>query len=485
MAGAIAALTLALVAPALAAATTWGENGRIVFSSYADIYTVEPDGSDLTQVVRDLEDEKRDWWPAWSPDGTRIVTSGELFEPPSPPFGDRYWGDNDLQVFAPDGSGFGRLETLNQHFSGLAAWSPDGSRIAYVTDWLGGGSIHTISPEDGEDVVIRKYANGPDYSDPAWSPDGSRIAFVSDGSDGGTDLFTMRADGTDVRKVVERPGLELSPSWSPDGSTIVFAGSLPRHGTDLSWWFPRRDIYAVSAIGGAVVQLTEGGTDQDPVWSPDGMLIAFQSDRHTPPAQTAPDLYVMDADGGDETRITEIGCIQCGPDWQPLPTDEPAPWPVPFWPYPLAPPTAVEPPSWPPLTRRPILRSPRTPPRFPLPSPTTVRPPFVWIERLVVTPRAFRWRAVRRVQIGLWLSRARRIRITVKPVSTAVDGRRCAKKSSPCRASFSVVRKLAAGSNRLSLGAVAPSKLRFGRYRLEVGPASGAPQRSTTFRVRR
>src|SRR5262249_3731015 len=80
------------------------------------------------------------------------------------------------------------------------------------------------------------------------------------------------------------------------------------------------NIYAVSATGGEPVQLTDSGTDKDPVWSPDGSMIAFQSDRLSVPPTSAPDVYLMNADGSDEHRLTmTIHCLQCGPDWASLP----------------------------------------------------------------------------------------------------------------------------------------------------------------------
>src|SRR5262249_5624162 len=73
-------LVLALLAPP-AHATPPGANGKIAFSIFGDIYTVEPDGSGLRQIVRPgAEDGKLDWYPAWSPDGTMLATYGNETE---------------------------------------------------------------------------------------------------------------------------------------------------------------------------------------------------------------------------------------------------------------------------------------------------------------------------------------------------------------------------------------------------------------------
>ena len=318
------------------------------------------------------------------------------------------------------------------------------------------------------DRSVRPGSTNAELYEPAWSPDGSRIVFVSeiDGF-GGTDLFTMRADGTDVRKLVDRPGLELSPSWSPDGTTIVFAGSLPRQGSDVTWWFPERNIYAVPAVGGSVTQLTASGTDEDPIWSPQGDKIAFQSDRHMPPEQTAPDVYVMDADGEPEMRITNIGCLQCGVDWQPLPTDVPPPWQSRDVPTLGA--GGTLPQASPMLTAAPRMILPKVAARF---------------GRFAVVPRSFGWRHGGRLRVGLKASRARRVRLNIAPNKVVRDARRCRSRSNPCRVAHSLVRRLTPGLNAVPIAQIASRALRPGRYRLTAVAIDGSARAGTTFRVR-
>ena len=136
---------------------------------------------------------------------------------------------------------------------------------------------------------------------PAWSPDGSRVAFVSGRDDpdlglyGGTGLYTMAADGGDVRRLA--PDLEgvawQPPAWSPDGRSIaVAAGS----------WDLRKEghaLYVVPADGAGFVRLSEavsGGA-----WSPDGTRLAFAQ-----PFGAEVELYTIAADGADARRVTTI-----------------------------------------------------------------------------------------------------------------------------------------------------------------------------------
>jgi hypothetical protein len=278
-----------------ALATAPGTNGPIVFSSYGKIFTIQPDGSGLHPVIRTDEESKYDFEPSWSPDGLRIVTSGEMQEPDS-----YYWTDMGLQVFSPEGTGFEHLPIFG--YISAPAWSPDGTHILFDRE----GELFSTTPDGSVPTPIESEVGGP-----AWSPDGSQIVFArSVGSD--VALYTMSANGGNARKLLELPGSLKTPSWSPDGSTIAF--TYTGHG-----------IYAVPAAGGNPEQLTTFATDEDPAWSPDGSMIVFQSERNS----VAPDLYLMNANGSEQHRLTTtIHCLQCGPDWASLPPHPHAPAPV-------------------------------------------------------------------------------------------------------------------------------------------------------------
>ena len=305
-------LCVPLVAGADARATLPGANGRIVFASWGEIYTVNPDGSGRAQVRRPDEDEKRDWYPAWSPDGTRIATTGEVLEPLRDYLSYRLWSGNDIQVFGADGGGFTRFDTPRQHYSGDVAWSPGGTRIAYASDAVGNGSIYVVRADgsDGHAILVGESGRGAFH--PAWSPDGTWIAVAREvNQDQETDLYLVRPDGTGLHKLLERPGTETGPSWSPDGKTIVFSGSEWRPGESG----PRDSIFTVPAAGGEVKRLTTGDHDLDPVWSPDGTQIALERSPIVPEGTDERRVWVMDADGSNARPVTDR-CGQCGPDWQ-------------------------------------------------------------------------------------------------------------------------------------------------------------------------
>jgi len=130
----------------------------------------------------------------------------------------------EIHSMAHDGSG--RTSIITGPEAYFPAWSPDGTKIAFQGTTSGFASSDIFVANDDSSGVTNLTNNpGPNYS-PAWSPDGSRIAFSKD-----NDLWVMNADGSGARMIFgASDSYDFSPSWSPDGSKIAFyvirAGSL-------------------------------------------------------------------------------------------------------------------------------------------------------------------------------------------------------------------------------------------------------------------
>jgi TolB protein len=136
---------------------------------------------------------------------------------------------------------------------------------------------------------------------PVWSPDGRRIAFVSE-LFGGRGLQVMNADGSGRRTLLH--GVNGShPTWSPDGRRIAFGSS---HLAEFS------ELYLVNADGSGLRRLAERGLA--PVWSPDGQTIAFVRDFV---GRSVPEIYVMNADGSGQRRVTHGGSAPGAYTWSP------------------------------------------------------------------------------------------------------------------------------------------------------------------------
>ena len=146
---------------------------------------------------------------------------------------------------------------------------------------------------------------GVENAFPSWSPDGSKVVFQSNRT-GEWHLYTMAADGSDVRDLTPSMKDCRNPSFSPDGSKIVFYSAAT--GND--------EIYVMKADGSGATNLTKNpASDIHPHWSPDGSKIIFNSLRDDPKGY---DVYLMNADGTGVTRLTatteDETCAQFSPD---------------------------------------------------------------------------------------------------------------------------------------------------------------------------
>ena len=192
------------------------------------------------------------------------------------------------------------------------AWSPDGRRLAYVTDAdlvvadLDGGTQRTIVPLKPTTAVAS-------VSWPAWSPDGNQIVFAqadsfdpSQGTQFGEQLFVVHPDGTGLWQLTNDPidVNDHSPAFSPDGKTIAYA----------QW------INNNPANAGSIWLMNSDGTDAHPLasvsgypsglsWSPDGHAVAFACNSAPFVTPQTSGIYVLHIDTGQISQVTGSGDI--------------------------------------------------------------------------------------------------------------------------------------------------------------------------------
>ncbi|MGH3979090.1 MAG: TIR domain-containing protein [Pseudonocardiaceae bacterium] len=174
-------------------------------------------------------------------------------------------------------------------------------QLAFVSDRAGGGREMWSMRADGSDL-LRLTFDGMDVRKADWSPDGTRLAFPSD-RDGDFDIWIMHADGSGLRQLTDDQDVESAPEWSPDGRRIAFGSE--RGGADSEIWVSNVD-------GTGLRQLTDNGSDDDtPDWSRSGR-IAFENN-----SDGDYEIYTMDEDGGDVVQITRNTTQDFFPDWSP------------------------------------------------------------------------------------------------------------------------------------------------------------------------
>ncbi len=150
------------------------------------------------------------------------------------------------------------------------AWSPDGKTVAYTTDSSGNQQLALRPAEGGPETLLTSFKQGYLYG-PIWSPDGKVLAF----SDSSHRLWTVPAAGGAPKQVAQDRLTEIhDQAFSPDGRWLAFSMALRDHQR-------RRDLYLYEIASGRTTRLGAGdGTDSNPVWSPDGKYLYFQSSRH-------------------------------------------------------------------------------------------------------------------------------------------------------------------------------------------------------------
>jgi Tol biopolymer transport system component/DNA-binding winged helix-turn-helix (wHTH) protein len=260
---------------------------RVISASVGDVYLVPTNGGEATrltidnQCINDL---------TWAPDGRQIIFSSRRGGI------NRLWqipiSGGALQWFSPAGNQ-ARKPNFSQNGKAMAWMQSTDNIDVWRVELKPKASPTVISANDPSPVIASTLAD----SSPAYSPDGKRIAFVSNRS-GSNEIWVSQYDGSAPLQLTSFQGPQAgSPRWSPDGKSIVF-DSRPDGNAD---------IFTINSEGGRSRRLTtESSEDIVPTWSRDGQYIYFNSNRGG-----SSQIWKMPAIGGAAKQVTRNGGFEC------------------------------------------------------------------------------------------------------------------------------------------------------------------------------
>jgi Tol biopolymer transport system component len=211
--------------------------------------------------------------PQWSPSGDRIIFGIGVFNAFFNGFQglflkpeDRTEGGAQVAVVNPDGSGFRQL-TAGSNNNAFPSMSPDGRRFVYRTFGPDGNGLRIM---DIETKQVTALVDGYDNF-PLWSPRGDLIMF-SRLAEGDYEIYTIRPDGTDLKRVTRSPGNDAHMAWSPDGEHIAFASTRLGFKDEAPYTDapqPYGEIFVMRADGSDLRQLTDNQWEEGtPAWRP-------------------------------------------------------------------------------------------------------------------------------------------------------------------------------------------------------------------------
>ena len=264
---------------------------KIAFASSRDgnldIYVMDGDGGNQRRVT---VNPARDSLPAWSPDGKKIAFVSNR----------NNVNKDRQQIWVIDADGKNPIRLTDGLVDCCPDWSPDGTKIVYDTHLvpeehnLAPGGI-TVMDADGNNkrVFNRRGIH------PSWSPDGKRIAFVSSRNENINQLYVMDVDGRNRLQLTQDFAHKRLPSWSHDGRRIAYVGD--------------NVIWVVDSDGVNPRQLTKLTSDTHPTWSPDSESIAFTSFGREPGIIG---IYTVNVTSGAvDTLPLDPAFLNLDPDW--------------------------------------------------------------------------------------------------------------------------------------------------------------------------
>lgn len=300
------ALVAALTATPAAAAIPRAEIVLVKYSDNAFTIKVMRPGGKRHKLARGNYR-----YPAWSPDRSKVA-----FVEINP----KNYDPRALWVVDRDGSNKRKLADLHGRWGVSSSyrvgfdWSPDSSRIVFSNrvDKESTYDLFVVTVESGEVTQLTSDA-GTDEEEPDWSPTKDVVVYHQAPKTGGIpadtyDVYTVDIDSRETTQLTDDRWWEYSPMWSPDGKKVAFFSTRDDyHSEDGPYLW---ELYLIDADGSNERRLTEQATRKyDAVWAPDGSAIAYESrcDDDLCGNKYDDNIYVVDVSSGKLRAISKDG----------------------------------------------------------------------------------------------------------------------------------------------------------------------------------
>jgi Tol biopolymer transport system component len=258
-----------------------------------DIYTMNPDGSDVRQVTNLGPNDSANY-ENWSPDGRQLVFNDTPAAGPP-----RLWVINadgsNLHLLLNDGAAY-------QNWS--PSFSPSGAEVVFTrcnTDFQ--CAIYRVGTDGSGLTPITEFLPGENDWEPVYSRDGSTIAFDSFDRDGLLSaIWLMNADGSDIRSITPSDICAVNPHWSSDGEELVFRSHFCNPQNNDVWVIHRdgRDLRRLTGDASSDLDIPVAYYVEGPSWSPDGSAVVFFQYMVSTSTQG---IYIVNSDGSGRTQL--------------------------------------------------------------------------------------------------------------------------------------------------------------------------------------
>ncbi len=259
------------------------DDEKIVFHSSRDanpdIYVVQGIRQEVTRITTH---PATDWVPTWSPDGKRIAFVSDR-------------NNNQSQIWVIDADGKNLMRLTDGFHDDNPDWSPDGTTIAYHSqrkrtgEYPFGVPLYELYLMDSDGSNQRQLV-GEDSIEPCWSPGGTRIVFLFSRKLGELpQLHVVDPDGANMRKLTHNIGETASPAWSPDGNSIAYQHNFQLWIMDSNGENKRK----------LTIKNPRKVIDSHPTWSPDSKRIVFHSNRDGRRTK----MFIVSVDSGSVNQL--------------------------------------------------------------------------------------------------------------------------------------------------------------------------------------